>query len=141
MDSPHDLAMVTEQELVFTSLLISRAAHMCTFPIATLFTRSWIATAAGILGVYCICLAGCILPSKTEHAIRRMRRFFLASPLSFQCSTQLQATVVLLQSYTCTDMCRLCISGAACYWLFCCCQLHCVRDLHHWCGKYILCSG
>ncbi len=94
--------MTLRWPLHFTSVLIFWAAHMTTFAVANLFMRSWIATAAGILGIFSINLAGCIFPSKTEQlAVCRMRRFFLASPLSLQCSLQLQATVLLLQSYTC----------------------------------------
>jgi len=67
----------------FTSVLIFCVAHMCTFPIADLLMMNWTASAAGLLGVYSINLAGCIWPSKTEQlAVCRMRRFFLASPLS-----------------------------------------------------------
>ncbi len=135
----HHLPLRWRNSQTFTSLLIFWAALMCTFPIAAVFTSAWIGFAAGILGVYSICPAGCIFPSKTEQlAVRRMRRVL--------CRFNAHCNYKLLLCYcnlvpAVNDMCCLCISGAACYWLFCCCQLHCIWDLHHCCGKNILCSG
>ncbi len=77
------LHMFLRWPLHFMSVLIFCVAHMCTFPVADLFMKNWIATTAGVLGIFSINLAGCIFPSKTEQlAVCRMRRFFLASPLS-----------------------------------------------------------
>lgn len=85
----HHLPLRWRNSQTFTSVLIFCAAHMCTFPIADLFMRNWIATVAGLLGVYSINLAGCMWPSKTEQlAVCSMRRFFLASPWSLQCALQ-----------------------------------------------------